>query len=151
MKHRFGHIPNNQAHNRAKITLRILCYCFVFNAKADSSEKVTHRTRCQPTIGQKGNKIHMLTQGPLFQLICTPLLSWTGVAWEPSCEQHLCLIKSCVHLERVWYSQYVQKGKLRADEEGERAKQTSGGGSERKQPAIAMAISWTSLFLPVFT
>lgn len=70
--------------------------------------------------------------------------------WEPVCEQHLGLMKSCVNLACVWYSQYVQKGKLGADEEGEMAKPTSGGGGERKHPAIARAISWTSLFLPVF-
>lgn len=45
------------------VFLLILRYCFVFNSKAESSEKVTQRTRCKSTIGQKGNKIHRFTQG----------------------------------------------------------------------------------------
>lgn len=110
MKHRVGHIPNNQAHNRAKNTLRmcgfsILCYCFVFNTKAASSEKVTQRTRCQPTIGQKGNKIHMLAQGPFLptHLHSASTLDWFGVQanlWaafvfdEKLCIPRVCLIQS---------------------------------------------------------
>ena len=86
----------------------------------------------------EGSKIHMLMQGPFPSYLSdfASILEWLGVGANQ--ERHMSLMKSCVYLGCVWYSQYVCKGEWRADEEGEVAEQTSGGGEwEGTAPAIS--------------
>lgn len=124
----FGHTPNNRAQNQAKNILKILILCcFVFNSKAKSSEKLAQRTRYKPTMEQRGNKTHMFTQGP-FSSNWSAFCFYPGVTgggsdlWTAFVSDEKLCVPKC-----VWYSQYVPKGELRADEEGEMTNQTSGG------------------------